>query len=113
MAMPRAPDCDDMATLPGGGNRGPNCPFRLTAGSVFSTPMQLGPTIRMPPDLTTSSSSLSRASPAVPVSENPAVIITMPLTPASVHCCTVSIAKRAGTTTNARSTGAPISATDV
>ena len=48
IAMPSAPLCDSRPMLPAGGKTGENDAFRRTAGVVFSSPMQLGPTIRMP-----------------------------------------------------------------
>ncbi len=46
--MPRAPDWVMNATLPGLGSTGAKIAFMRTAGSVLATPMQFGPTIRMP-----------------------------------------------------------------
>jgi hypothetical protein len=48
MAMPRAPDCDENATRPRVGANGANVAFMQIAGSVFTTPMQFGPTMRIP-----------------------------------------------------------------
>ncbi len=47
-ASPRAPDCDMKATRPSGGYAWANVPFILTSGSVLMTPMQFGPTSRIP-----------------------------------------------------------------
>jgi hypothetical protein len=59
--------------------------FMATSGSVFSTPMQLGPTTRMPWRSAISISTLSRSTPAPPISRKPAVITTIAFTPASPH----------------------------
>ena len=46
--MPSAPLCDSKPRCPVGGKIGENDALSRTAGSAFSRPMQLGPTIRMP-----------------------------------------------------------------
>ena len=46
--MPSAPLCDDSARPPGGGKIGENDPFIGASASALSTPMQFGPTMRMP-----------------------------------------------------------------
>ena len=46
--MPSAPDCVMKATLPGIGSTGANVAFILTSGLVLASPMQFGPTTRMP-----------------------------------------------------------------
>ena len=46
--MPSAPLCDSIATLPAGGQCGAKVALSDTAGSVFRTPRQFGPTMRMP-----------------------------------------------------------------
>ena len=63
---------------------GENDAFRLTSGAVLSTPMQLGPTIRMPvaPDRARRAAAGS-ARPASPTSAKPAVITTSDFTPAA------------------------------
>ena len=48
MARPSAPLWLEKAIGPAGGKTGEKLAFRWNAGSVLSTPMQLGPTIRMP-----------------------------------------------------------------
>ena len=96
--MPSAPDCEDMAMLPGSGYTGENEPFMLTAALVLMTPRQLGPIMRMPARRTIDRSSFSRALPSGPVSEKPALMTTMPRTPFSTHCWTTSSTMAAGTT---------------
>ncbi len=83
--MPSAPDWLDIATLPRGGYTGANVPFMETVLLVFSTPMQFGPTIRIPAARTFSSSFRSSSTPSPPTSENPAEITTSPLTPFSAQ----------------------------
>ena len=46
--MPSAPDWVMNATLPGIGSTGAKVAFIRTDGSVLATPMQFGPTMRMP-----------------------------------------------------------------
>jgi len=113
MAMPSAPLWLDMATLPGGGKTGAKVASRLTARSVLSMPMQLGPTIRIPALRTASSSSRSITVPSSPVSENPAEMTTRVLTPLSAHSPTTETTNLAGITTMARSTGSGMSSTDL
>ncbi len=48
MVTPIAPDWLRKDTRPGGGAVGANVAFIEISAAVFSTPMQLGPTIRMP-----------------------------------------------------------------
>jgi hypothetical protein len=47
MARPSAPLCDSSETVPAGGNTGENEAFSRGA-PAFSSPMQLGPTMRIP-----------------------------------------------------------------
>ncbi len=112
MAIPSAPDWLDMATLPRGGNTGANVPSRRTAGSVLSTPMQLGPTMRIPARRTASTTFRSSATPLSPISEKPAEITTTPRTPFSAHSFTTSSTWLPGTTMKARSTVSGISSTE-
>ena len=79
--MPSAPDWDCMAMRPGAGLSGAKVAFRPTA--VFTTPMQFGPTNRMPLRRARFRSSIS--SPACPTSPNPAVSTTTPATPIAPH----------------------------
>src|SRR5258708_5900728 len=48
MAMPSAPLCDSMPMVPAGGPCGANVASSDTAGSAFNTPIQFGPTMRIP-----------------------------------------------------------------
>ena len=48
IAMPSAPLCDNSDTVPLGGMIGENDALRRTSAVALSSPMQLGPTMRMP-----------------------------------------------------------------
>ena len=48
IASPSAPLCVDMAMRPEGGKADVNVALRRMAGSVFSSPKQFGPIMRMP-----------------------------------------------------------------
>ena len=61
---------------PTGTSARPNVPVSATAGSVLTTPIEFGPTSRIPVDRHASSSSASRAAPSAPASANPAVMTT-------------------------------------
>src|SRR6266542_2961055 len=74
MARPRAPLWLDMATLPLGGKTEENVACMRTFASVLITPMQFGPTMRMPAARTFSRMRSSASRPAAPVSPKPAVI---------------------------------------
>ncbi len=76
-------------------------------------PMQLGPTMRIPAERTSSSSSVSSLTPSSPISEKPALMTTRALTPLSAHSCTTGITNRAGTTITAMSTESGMSSTDL
>ena len=104
-AMPRAPLCDSIAMLPAGGAVGAKVAFKQSAGSVFRTPMQLGPTILIPEARTRSRSRRSAARPAAEASPNPDEITTTPWTPARAQSVTTSCTAAAGTAMTARSTG--------
>ena len=67
------------------GAAGANVAFMLTASAVFMTPMQLGPTMRMPAARTASTSACSRSMPSPPTSLNPAEITTASARAASVR----------------------------
>src|SRR6266545_855658 len=58
--------------------------------------MQLGPTIRIPAARIFSTRTASRRRPSSPVSENPAVIMMMALTPLAAHSSTAASASAAG-----------------
>ena len=66
IAMPSAPLCDESATCPPGGKTGENDAFSRTSGLMLSSPMQLGPTIRMPYPRAFSTSASCRARPSAP-----------------------------------------------
>ncbi len=111
IASPSAPLCDENATCPAGGHAGANVASSRMPLSVFRTPRQLGPTMRMPYLRVVSRSARSRSAPSGPVSLKPAVITTTPRTPFWPHSSTASRACRAGTTMIARSTSPGMSAT--
>ncbi len=90
--------------MPGGGAVGAKVAFIEIAGSVLITPMQLGPTMRIPCLRTTSIRRCSRSTPSPPTSRNPAEITTNPATPAAPHSSATPITCSFGTTTTARST---------
>jgi hypothetical protein len=100
------------ATDPGGGMDGAKVAFIRTSGAVLITPMQLGPTMRMPASRTTASSSCSRRTPSPPTSLNPAEITTSPRTPAAVHSRATVTTCSLGTVITARSTGRPMAPTE-
>ena len=108
--MPSAPLCERNPTLPSGGHAAAKVPFIAISGEVFTTPMQFGPTRRIPAARQTSSSSAWRARPSAPLSPNPAEITTSPCTPFSPHAFAMSTTYAAGTATNATSTGPGTSA---
>ncbi len=70
-----------MLTDPGGGMVGAKVAFMEYDAVVFSSPMQLGPTSRIPKRRTRSIISRSRRAPAGPVSLKPAEITTSAFTP--------------------------------
>ena len=103
MARPSAPLCVENATRPAGGNTGENVAFSSTLGSAFSSPMQLGPIMRMPASRTIVRSSASRARPSTPVSEKPALMTTSALTCFAIASWTTADTLAAGTAITARS----------
>jgi hypothetical protein len=109
--MPRAPLCDSIATLPAGGQVGAKVASSRTAGSVLSTPMQLGPTMRMPEPRTSSHSRRSASRPAGPVSAKPAEMTTTARTSARAQSATTPATAGAGTAITARSTGSSMAPT--
>src|SRR5512146_590979 len=109
--MPSAPLCEYIPTLPGGGAVGAKVASSRTAGSVLSTPIQLGPTIRIPDARTVSNSLSSSVRPADEASAKPDVITTTPCTCALAQSSIAAYTSLAGTATSARSTGAPIATT--
>src|SRR6202171_1033504 len=84
-ARPRAPLCDMKPTRPRGGVVGPKVAFIDTSGAVLITPMQLGPTSRIPASRHTASRSACRLAPSSPDSANPDEITTRLLTPFLAH----------------------------
>src|SRR6202171_2082422 len=98
-------------TRPRGGVVGPNVAFIETSGAVLITPMQFGPTIRIPASRQTASRSACRRTPSSPDSLNPEEITTRLLTPFFAHWRAVSTAWIAGRATTARATGPGISRT--
>jgi len=111
MASPSAPLWDSMPTLPAGGSVGANVPLSDTMGSVLITPMQLGPTMRMPEPRTRSRSRACAARPSAEASAKPAEITTTPRAPARAHSLTTSSTAGAGTATMPRSNAWPIAET--
>jgi hypothetical protein len=110
IARPSAPLCVAIDTLPVGGDTGLNVAFSRTDGSVESTPMQFGPTMRIPPWRAISRSRCSTSRPALDASAKPAEITTTLRTPAAAQSRMTCSTAAAGTATIARSTGAPIAA---
>src|ERR1700674_4894897 len=110
-ASPRAPLCDMKPTRPRGGVAGPNVAFIETSGAMLITPMQLGPTSRMPASRQTAINSAWRLASSSPDSANPEEITTRLLTPFFAHWRAVPTAWIAGTAITARSTGPGISRT--
>ena len=112
-AAPNAPLWDDEADRARRARRrGRTSRVSDTAGSVLTTPMQFGPTSRIPLARQTSSSSASRAAPSAPASANPAVMTTSAATPAAAHSRATPGTGSAGTATIARSTGPGVVRTD-
>src|ERR1700693_3262329 len=110
-ARPRAPLCDMKPTRPRGGVAGPKVAFIETSGAVLITPMQLGPTSRIPACRQTASRSDWRLVPSPHDSANPEEITTSLLTPLLAHWRAVSTTRIAGTAITARSTGHSIAST--
>ena len=106
IAMPRAPLCDESATCPPGGKTGENDAFSRTSALMLSSPMQLGPTIRIPYPRAFSTRAFCRVRPSPPVSAKPAVITTSALTPAAAQSSTADRTASGGTAMTARSTSA-------
>ncbi len=102
-AIPSAPLCDMKATRPGGAWTGPRLALRPTAGSVFITPTQLGPTSRMPAARQMRISSRWRLRPRAPASSNPAETTTSARTSLAAQSRATARTASAGTATTARS----------
>ncbi len=110
-AMPRAPDCEEIASRPGRGRSVPSVAFSATAGSVDRTPSELGPIRRMPWSRATSSSASWRARPSASRSANPADTTTSARTPALAASRATSSTSAAGTASTASSGVSGISLT--
>ncbi len=91
--------------MPAGGVVGAKVAFIEIAGSVFNTPMQFGPTMRIPYRRVRANSSRSRSTPSPPTSRKPAEMTTSPDTPASPHSSATCSTSSFGTTITPRSTG--------
>ena len=102
-ANPSAPDCDDIETRPWRGKVFEKVPFIRTSSLPFSSPMQFGPTIRMPWPRARSIRSACRASPSSPTSEKPAETMQTALTPSSPASSTRSFTAAPGTAMITRS----------
>ena len=97
-----------MPTFPAGGQVGAKVAFSETAGSVLSTPMQFGPTMRIPERRTRAVSRCCAARPWSDTSAKPDEITTTPRTPAAAQSSTTPSTAAAGTAMIARSTASPI-----
>ena len=100
---PNAPDCDRKPILPDSGLTRAKLALSFTSSSVFMTPMQLGPTIRILYFRTSFISFSSSRIPAPPVSLNPAVMTTIPFTPFLPQSLTTFRTPLAGIAMTARS----------
>ena len=98
-------------TGPYGGIVGAKVAFIEMPGAPLRTPMQLGPTIRIPWRRTISSSCASLPTPSPPTSANPAVMTTSPFTPFFPHSSAAASTRCFGTTMTASSTGSGIADT--
>lgn len=103
ISIPSAPDCDENPSRPRGGVNGANVAFIDTSGLVFTTPMQLGPTSRMPCRRASSTSSCSVPAFSESTSAKPAEMTTSPRTRFSAHWRTIAGTTSAGTQMTARS----------
>jgi hypothetical protein len=103
-ANPRPPLWDRKPMRPGIGRSGAKVASRLTSAAVLITPMQFGPTSRMPACRQMSISSRCRATPSGPASPNPEEITTRARTPFSAHSRATLETTAAGTVTTAIST---------
>ena len=104
-AMPRPPDCDAKPTLPAIGRNGAKVASIAIAGFVLTTPMQLGPIMRIPLRRAVSTRSCSARPCAASTSAKPAEITTSPCTCFRTQSSTTAATPAAGTHTTARSTG--------
>jgi hypothetical protein len=113
MARPSAPDCDEKATFPCGGQVVAKVALSATAGSALTSPRQLGPTMRMPvaahlldePVLQRLALGPARLGEARGDDHQGAHALAMQSSATSSTCA-------AGTTITARSTGSGMASTD-
>ena len=98
-----APDCEEIARRPDGTRAPATVAFRLTAGSVLSTPRELGPTMRTPAERTISSNCSWRARASSPASWNPVKTTSSALAPCSTASRATSSTSAAGTATTTSS----------
>ena len=102
------PLCEIRAIGPGGTSQ----PIALTRPEPLKSPAQLGPTSRAPLARATATSSCSTRLPSAPVSPKPAVMTTMPRTPAATQSETAPGTSSGRTSTMASSTGPGTSRSD-
>lgn len=105
IASPSAPDCETKPTLPRTGVVAAKVALRFTSGSVLTTPMQLGPTMRIRCPRNVALSLASNNAPSDPTSLNPAVMTMSPRTPFLPHAVTTESTWSFATVTIAKSTG--------
>ena len=103
MAAPSVPDCDETPMRPGRGRTPTKVASSDTSGAVLTTPMELGPTRRMPWRWASSTTPCSSSAPASPDSEKPALITTRPCTRLCAQSSTTAATWSADTHTTARS----------
>ncbi len=103
MARPRAPLWDDIATLPCGGSPVEREAFNRMSGSALTSPIELGPIMRIPWPRTLSRSFSCKACPGSSASAKPAVMTRSALTPAAAQSSTTGRTASRGTATTARS----------
>ena len=104
--MPTPPDWLAIARPPGGGGCWAlKVAFSRIAGSLASTPRQLGPTSRIPWVRASTDSSRWRVFPCGPSSPKPELITTAARTPAAAASSSADAVDSAGTAITARSTG--------
>ena len=105
-AKPSEPLCETIPTVPAGGHTGAKLAFMEISGAVLMTPMQLGPSMRMPDERTICRKRLSTWRPSAETSPKPAEITTTLRTPARAHSLMESSTAAAGTAMRAISNGA-------
>ena len=112
IASPRAPLCVAMAMWPEGGKADVNVALRRMAGSVFNSPKQFGPIMRMPFCRRVSTSRSWASFPSGPDSAKPEEITITDLMPLPAHSLMTGSTASRGTTITARSTASAIAVTD-